>query len=320
MSTQDSVTPKIEIKEITDSSIHFYLYNCDVSMANALRRVMIGEVPTLAIDLVEIQENSSVLIDEMISHRLGLLPLRVETSDGSNGVDMFNYKRECTCEDSCPNCSAQFTLDAYNPGPETVKNIFTSDLTYINEGKKIFPASDDICIIKLGKGQRLKLSAIANKGISKIHAKWSPVSTAVFAYEADISLDETMWQEVTSAQKKEFVGICPAKVFGFDERQQKVVVERNQDCVFCDECVKLSDTWQVRKDSPPFVIVREVKNKYLFKVETTGSLKPVEIVMGAFKVLRTKLENLRERYERDREVEEEVKEAASSYKDTGGFL
>ena len=68
--------PKIEILHIAPHHIQFILSETDTSMANALRRIMIAEVPTLAIDLVEYSENSSVLNDEYIAHRLGLIPIR----------------------------------------------------------------------------------------------------------------------------------------------------------------------------------------------------------------------------------------------------
>jgi DNA-directed RNA polymerase II subunit RPB3 len=74
--------PKIEILQIAPQYIQFILSETDTSMANALRRIMIAEVPTLAIDLVEYAENSSVLNDEYIAHRLGLIPIRY-TAEGS---------------------------------------------------------------------------------------------------------------------------------------------------------------------------------------------------------------------------------------------
>ena len=67
--------PKIEITELKEDSIQFTLTNVDTSIANALRRVMIAEVPTIAIELVIFEDNTSVLNDEFIAHRLGLIPL-----------------------------------------------------------------------------------------------------------------------------------------------------------------------------------------------------------------------------------------------------
>jgi len=86
-STRD---PKIEILELKEDFIRFILNDTDVSVANSLRRVMIGETPTMAIDLVEIDDNTSVLHDEFIAHRLGLVPIRVNAKEG---VAAYQYKR-----------------------------------------------------------------------------------------------------------------------------------------------------------------------------------------------------------------------------------
>jgi len=86
--------------------MRFILDNCDISLANALRRIMIAEVPTIAIHMVDVYENTSVLPDEYIVHRLGLLPL------SSENVDKFCYKWECDCgTDECLKCKAYFELN-----------------------------------------------------------------------------------------------------------------------------------------------------------------------------------------------------------------
>src|SRR5690349_15369228 len=100
--------PKIEILSNKDDALRFILSDTDPSVANAFRRIMINEVSTLAIDIVEVLENSSVLHDEFIVHRLGLLPLRVHTAQG---VDQFVENADCTCDDRCAHCSVTLTLD-----------------------------------------------------------------------------------------------------------------------------------------------------------------------------------------------------------------
>lgn len=68
--------PNIMVQEITPDVCRFVLTGTDVSVANSLRRIMIAEVPTIAIDLVEVIENTSPLCDEFLAHRLGLVPLK----------------------------------------------------------------------------------------------------------------------------------------------------------------------------------------------------------------------------------------------------
>lgn len=88
---------QIEHLKISHNKIKFLLKNCDVSVANALRRAIIAEVPTLAIEFVTIEENTSALHDEFLAHRLGLIPIRfiAENRDAKNTsiLQAFNMVR-----------------------------------------------------------------------------------------------------------------------------------------------------------------------------------------------------------------------------------
>jgi len=85
-------------------SLKFELSNTELSIANALRRIIISEVPTMAIDIVQVQENTSPLNDEFIAHRLGLVPLR------SDNVDLFETHGQCQCTEFCDKCSVRYRL------------------------------------------------------------------------------------------------------------------------------------------------------------------------------------------------------------------
>ena len=164
--------------------MEFDLSNVDLALANSLRRTILAEIPTVAIDLVEVEANTSVLADEYIAHRLGLIPLNSFKCE-----DLLN-SRECDCEGHCEMCSITLTLHARCTGDHVMK-VYARDLV-VSEGRPneligmpVIQDSEGLgsVICKLRKGQELRMKCIAKKGIAKEHAKWAPVSAVGFEYD-----------------------------------------------------------------------------------------------------------------------------------------
>jgi DNA-directed RNA polymerase II subunit RPB3 len=154
-------------------------------------------VPTLAIDLVEIEGNTSVLADEFIAHRLGLIPLN------SKDVEGLLYTRDCECEQYCDACSVRLSLHAKCTTDDIMK-VYARDLVIDSSrkspvlGNPVITDSDGLgsLICKLRQGQELKLSCIAKKGIAKEHAKWMPTSAVGFEYDPHNRLRQLdLWYE-----------------------------------------------------------------------------------------------------------------------------
>lgn len=287
----------LTIESLTDSTIKFRLKGVPLSYANTLRRIIICEVPTMAIEFVNIKENTSPLHDEFLAHRLGLIPLY------SNTVENFNYPLECTCQDSieiCPVCSVKFSLKIKN----TTKDIYEVTTEHLVQEsiskeyqKAVLPVKyflpngkeeKHVLLMKLGKNQELDIECIAKKGQGKEHAKWSPVCVCSMKYEPRVFLKEEKALKLSLEQKMEFIGACPRKVFEFNEKNKGIEVKRQEDCVFCYECVGMQKKFEIED------LVKVEDGDYIFEVETTGALKPDEIIGSAFERLEETLRNLEE--------------------------
>eukprot|EP01017_Pseudomicrothorax_dubius_P017659 TRINITY_DN1983_c0_g1_i1.p1 TRINITY_DN1983_c0_g1~~TRINITY_DN1983_c0_g1_i1.p1 ORF type:complete len:315 (-),score=91.19 TRINITY_DN1983_c0_g1_i1:167-1111(-) len=306
MNIENFANVRVEILEYDNDHLKFELSNVDVAFANALRRVMIAEVPTMAIELVEIKNNTSPLHDEFISQRLGLVPLE------SSRVDQFVYRKECQkCSSGCDECSVRFRLQLRNHGEETV-NVTSRHLEQIlsdrPENADIKPVKyrsvlneeAGIVITKLGKNQEIDLECTAVKGIGQQHTKWSPSCVSNFAHVPDIAIKETVMAKLNREEKLEFVNSCPTRVYNFNTRQQSVEIAQPNKCMFCDECVKKGQEILLRHDdlrNESLVKIGSKPNQFVFSIETNGSLRPEEIVINSIRVLRNKIAVVRNELE-----------------------
>ncbi len=263
---------KIEILEKNDTNLRIVVKGADVPLMNALRRLALAEVPCMAIEEVVMIENSSILQDEIIAHRLGLAPLRTN-------LDTYNLPEACECQSEfgCPNCRVTLTLDA--EAKDGTRTVYSGEI--VSENPEVLPVSDKIPIIKLAKNQKLKLEAYARLGRGKTHAKWQPVSMCAYKYFPKIT---TPVEKCPDCQK--CADICSKKVFQMKDGQ--VEVKDLMACTLCMDCVEACP----QKPSP--LKIEWEKGQFIMNIESTGALPPERVLKEATKLLAKQLNEFEE--------------------------
>jgi DNA-directed RNA polymerase subunit D len=258
----------VEIISLDNQKARFILEDVDVAFANALRRTMISEVPCMSIDDLFIFDNSSVVPDEVLAHRIGLIPLKTN-------LDKHILPEDCDCgsELGCEKCRVVLTLDVEDD--LNTKTITSGD--FVSEDPDVVPTTPNIPLTKIAPGQAVRIEAYARLGQGKMHAKWQPVSSAVYQHVAEVEVDEEKCNVCA-----ECVKACPSDVFNIEDGKIKIV-DVNA-CILCGECVNACPV-------EPSAVTQGMKiNAFLFTVESTGCLSPERIVTEAVNVINAKLD------------------------------
>ena len=255
---------EIKVLNKQENKVTFVLKDTTPAFVNTLRRLITSEVPVLAVRKVTFVKNSSALFDEMLAHRLGLLPL---TTD----LESYVLPSKCSCKGAgCAKCQLILTLKA--EGPITV---YSSDLK--SQDPKIKPVFPKMPIVNLLKGQELEFEAVVTLGTGKEHAKFSP---ALVYYK---SFPKVTVDKVKNAD--EVCKSCPVGVFEMDGKNLKV--KNLEACHLCMACVDCCDP----KES---VTVVGSEKDFIFTIESWGNLTPNEILDAALNVFDEKLDEFEE--------------------------
>lgn len=263
---------QISFSRFDDNVARFVISGFSSAFVNTLRRTMIGEVPTLAIEDVLIYDNSSALFDEMLAHRLGLIPLKTD-------LDEYVFTKDCSCGgEGCSACTSVYTLSVEGP-----KVVLSRDL--IPQNPMAAPVEEDIPLVKLERDQKVVLEARAVLGRGTEHAKWQP--TLACGYKA--------YPRITFDGKCDGCGMCvdecPRNVLEIKGNCAAVVEGKIEDCSLCKLCERIcianADTW----DSPAISIGTE-DDVFIFVVESDGSLPVRRILTQAAKEIQTKSDSL----------------------------
>lgn len=201
---EKSVKNLVEIKKISDknSTLKLLVNDADTVLVNCFRRAVMADVQTFAAKNILIYENSSIMPDEMLAHRISMIPIK---------ADAKKYK-----EDEI----VKLVLEKEGPCTVYSRDIKSTD-------PKIDVPDKKVMIVKLKKDQKLKIEIEAGIGKGSDHAKWQP---AIIGYRniAEISVGK----ECNLC--KDCISACSKKLL--EVKGKSIALAEPAECDLCGEC------------------------------------------------------------------------------------
>ncbi|MDD3041688.1 MAG: DNA-directed RNA polymerase subunit D [Methanosarcinaceae archaeon] len=259
------MTMEVDILELSDRSAKFVLSNVRTAFANSIRRAMISDVPTLAIEYANIYDNTSVIYDEQLALRLSLIPLITD-------IESYVPQARCpTCGgEGCPVCEVSLSLSAEGPGM-----VFSRDM--ISSDPKIQPADGNIPIVDLKKGQKLVLEAIAHMGYGKDSVKWQAGIACGYKNMPIVSIENCDACGKCASE-------CPKGIIHIEESGATISEEDLIKCSICRLCERMCEISAIK--------VSFNESAFVFTMESDGSYSARDLVLNAAKVIKGRAEEL----------------------------
>ena len=244
-------------------------------LVNAVRRMCYIGVPVMAVDYVEVFENNTVLYDEIIAHRLAMVPLTSEEA-----LEKYGKPEECKdAELGDPRCYAVLRLEVEtSQGEERV--IYAGDLE--PQDPDVRPVYPNMPIVIMVPEQKLRLQAYARLGYGSEHAKWMPVSIAAHRYLPVVEFDvEKMSNECMSCIEQAYPWLAE-RMKDMARGRLELLEDMNTSALYWCSRRKCSEGFKLEYDP----------SRIIFKVEGTGALPARRIVLEAVRAVARKAENL----------------------------
>ena len=267
----------IEVLDKTESKFVFVVSGISLEMINAIRRIIMTEIPVMAIDEVIILKNDSPLYDEIVAHRLGLIPLKTN-------LDNYNMPRDCECGGyGCALCQVSLTCEITNT---TNKPLVVNSGDLNSNDPEIVPVHDEIPILKIDKNSKVIIEAYAILGTGKDHAKFSAVSNCAYRFYPVIEFDDS---KITNADEQSLiVKLCPEDLYEIQNKKLKLKEDYWKTCTLCKSCEQNSDGK---------IKVSWKDKTYIFTIESDGVLPFDVLIKKTFEIFLNKIAEFTEKLE-----------------------
>ncbi|WNY25413.1 DNA-directed RNA polymerase subunit D [Methanolapillus millepedarum] len=250
----------IDILELSKDSAKFILSGTNAAFANGIRRAMIADVPTLAIEHLILNDNTSVLYDEQLGLRLALVPLSTDSG--------YVPQSECTCGGTgCPACEVTLRLDVEGP-----KMVYSGD--FISADPKVRPADEKIQIVDLKEGQRIMLEAVAHVGYGRDHVRWQAGIACGYKNIPILTV------EACEACGNQIYEVPDGIVYLVDGEARV----SDEDLLTCKECGFQKRVGDL--NDPSSLKITFDETSFIFTMESDGSYSASELILKSADVIR----------------------------------